>query len=82
MTIRDRVIQTGNIALPGDLFRFAEPGAWIRAPTSPPIRSNAALAGLFREAAEAAGGKLEAAVRAGRVLRQQGVAGRDEDRAA
>ncbi len=74
------------IALAGDLFRFAEPGASVCAPTSPPIRppirSNAPLAGLFREAAEAAGGKLEAAVRAGRVLRQQGVAGRDEDRAA
>jgi len=34
MTIRDRIIQTGNIALAGDSFRFAEPGAWIRAPTS------------------------------------------------
>ena len=33
MTIRDHVIQTGSIALAGDLFRFAEPGAWIRAPT-------------------------------------------------
>ena len=33
MTIRDRIIQTGNIALAGDSFRFAEPGAWIRAPT-------------------------------------------------
>ena len=31
--IRDRIIHTGNIALAGDLFRFAEPGAWIRAPT-------------------------------------------------
>jgi hypothetical protein len=27
MTIRDRIIQTGSIALAGDLFRFAEPGA-------------------------------------------------------
>ena len=33
ITIRDLVIQTGSIALAGDLFRFAEPGAWIRAPT-------------------------------------------------
>jgi hypothetical protein len=33
MTIRDRIIHTGNIALAGDSFRFAEPGAWIRAPT-------------------------------------------------
>ena len=33
MTIRDRIIRTGSIALAGDLFRFAEPGAWIRAPT-------------------------------------------------
>ncbi len=33
MTIRDLVIHTGNIALAGDSFRFAEPGAWIRAPT-------------------------------------------------
>ena len=33
ITIRDCVIRTGNIALAADSFRFAEPGAWIRAPT-------------------------------------------------
>jgi len=27
MTVRDLVIQTGSIALAGDSFRFAEPGA-------------------------------------------------------
>ena len=41
MTIRDRVIHTGNIALAGDSFRFAEPGAWVRAPTSLPVHPNA-----------------------------------------